>query len=186
MKSIVERLTPRERRTLAGIGLVFVLVVLFLTIVALGQRRGYFGSLRSAADLRVEARNAAASRDSAKADAQAWTDARRDLDKLRREAFYHKDEGISRLRLDLQQILGPLGVNPRDLKFDYVDYEKNKAQKVTATFTFSGSYGTLRRFLFAVEKFPRLLYVERVNFVSIEPKSGTLNLKIAMAAYYEL
>ncbi len=186
MKSVVDRLTPKERRALAGIGLVFVLVVLFLFIVALGQRRGYFGSLQSAEDLRLEARSAAAARDSAKADAQAWSDARRDLDKLRKEAFYHKDEGISRLRLDLQQVLGPLGVNPRDMKFDYVDYDKNKAQKVTATFTFGGTYATLRRFLFAVEKFPRLLYVERVNFVSIEPKTGMLNLKIAMAAYYEI
>jgi Tfp pilus assembly protein PilO len=186
MKSAAERLTIKERRTLAGLGAALVLVVLFLVVVALGQRRGYFGSLEAAGNLRLEAGTAEAERDSAKAGAQAWTEARRDLDKLRSETFYQKDEGISRLRLDLQQVLGPFGVSPRDLKFDYVDYEKDKAQKVTATFTFSGTYGTLRRFLFAVEKFPRLLYVERVNFVSIEPRSGTLNLKISMVAYYEL
>ncbi len=186
MRNIAEFVTPKERRTLAGLGLLVGLAFLFLVFGGLAQRRGYFRNLASADALRQEAWAAVAERDSAKASWRAWIDARRDLDKLRRESFYHKEEGIARLRLDLQQVLGSLGLNPADLKFDYADYEKDKAQKVTATFTFSGSYDTLRRFLFAVEKFPRLLFAERITFVSIESKSGSLNLKIAMAAYYEL
>jgi Tfp pilus assembly protein PilO len=186
MWKIAEFVTQRERRILTGLGLLVALALLFLIFGGLGERRGYFRSLASGDALRQDARSAEAERDSAKARWQAWDEARRDLGKLRREFFYHKDEGITRLRLDLQQVLGGLGLNPADLKFDYVNYEKDKAQKVSATFTFSGSYDTLRRFLFAVEKFPRLLFAERITFVSIEPRSGSLNLKIAMAAYYEL
>lgn len=186
MRNIAEFVTPRERRILAGLGLLVALALILLIFGGLGQRGGYFHILASTDGVRQESRAAEAERDSAKAGWLAWEDARRDLDKLHRESFYHKDEGIARLRLDLQQVLGSLGLSPADLKFDYADYEKDKAQKVTATFTFSGSYGTLRRFLFAVEKFPRLLFAERITFVSIEPRSGSLNLKIAMAAYYEL
>lgn len=186
MKNVADLLNPAERRTVAGLGLLFLAALLFLVFGGWGARRGYFRSLASEGDVRQEARQAEADRDAAKAGWQAWAGARGDLDKLHRDYFYHQDEGISRLRLDLQQILGSLGLNPMDLKFDYVEYEKDRAEKVTASFTFSGSYDTLRRFLFAVEKFPRLLYAERITFVSIEPQSGALNLRIAMAAYYEL
>lgn len=186
MRTIVESLSPRERRTLAGLGVLLFLALVFLVVFGLGQRHGYSKGLKDLEAARAEARTADQALESARTEWQRWSRARTDLDTLRREYFYHRDEGIARLRLDLQALFGGLGLNPPDVKFDYADYDKEKAQKVTATFTFSGSYEVLRRFLFAVEEFPRLLFVERVTFVSIEPRAGTLNLKIAMAAYYEL
>jgi len=186
MKSIVDYLEPRERRNLAGLGLLLILALLFFFLGALGQRRGYVRARESLASLQEDARTAEAARDAAKAEWQRWDEARLDLVKLHQDYFYHQDEGISKLRLDLQQLFNSLSLNPPDVKFDYVDYDKDKAQKVSVTFTFTGSYALLRRFLFAVEKFPKLLFVERITFVSIDPASGLLNLKIAVAAYYDL
>jgi len=186
MKSIVDYLEPRERRNLAGLGLLLILALLFFFLGALGQRRGYVRARESLASLQEAARTAEAARDAAKAEWQRWDEARLDLLKLHQDYFYHQDEGISKLRLDLQQLFNSLSLNPPDVKFDYVDYDKDKAQKVSVTFTFTGSYALLRRFLFAVEEFPKLLFVERITFVSIDPASGLLNLKIAVAAYYDL
>jgi len=186
MKSIVEYLEPRERRNLAGLSLLFILALLFFLIGALGQRRGYVRARESVANLQGDARTAEAARDAARAEWQRWDEAQLDLVKLHKDYFYRQDEGISKLRLDLQQLFDSLGLNAPDVKFDYVDYDKDKAQKVSVTFTFTGSYALLRRLLFAVEEFPRLLFVERITFVSIDPASGLLNLKIAVAAYYDL
>jgi Tfp pilus assembly protein PilO len=186
MKSIVEYLAPRERRNLAGISLLFVLALLFFFFGALGQRRGYLRAQDSLASLQADARTAEAARDAAQAEWRRWDEARLDLVTLHKDYFYHQGEGITKLRFDLQKLFNSLGLNTSDVKFDYVDYEKDKAQKVSVTFTFTGSYALLRRFLFAVEEFPRLLFVERITFVSIDPASGLLNLKIAVAAYYDL
>lgn len=186
MKNAAEYLAPKDRRILAGLGLAFVLALLVLIFGGLGQRRGTFNRLESLVAVRNETRAVEIARDSARAEWLGWDGARVDLDALRRDYFYHQTDGIARLRLDLQKIFNSLGLSPADVKFDYVDYEKDRAQKVTVTFTFSGSYGLLRRFLFAVEQFPKLLFAERVDFVSIETRNGSLNLKIALAAYYEL
>jgi Tfp pilus assembly protein PilO len=186
MKSIADHLDKRERRNLAGLGLVFVLALLFFFLGGLGQRRGYFQARDSLASLQADARTARDTRDAAQAEAHRWDEAGLDLAALHKDYFYHQGEGISRLRLDLQQLFNSLSLSTSDVKFDYVDYEKDKAQKVSVTFTFTGSYALLRRFLFAVEEFPRLLFVERIAFVSIDPASGLLNLKIAVAAYYDL
>ena len=186
MKNIAEYLERGERRNVAVLGLVFVLALLFLVFVALGQRRGYHRAAGDLEVLRAEAQSADAVRSEAKGEWFRWDEARLDLETLHRDYFYHKDQGISKLRLDLQQLFNGQGLNPSDLKFDYADYEKDKAQKVSATFTFSGSYELLRRFLFSVEEFPRLLFVERITFVSIDSGSGSLNLKIAVAAYNDL
>ncbi len=186
MKSIAEFLERRERKRLAVIGLVFVLSLLFLVFIALGQRRGYYRATGDLEAVRAEARSADQVRGEAKAEWLRWDEARIDLETLHRDYFYHRDQGISKLRLDLQQLFNGQGLRPSDLKFDYADYEKDKAQKISATFTFSGSYELLRRFLFSVEEFPKLLFVERITFVSIDPASGSLNLKIALAAYHEL
>jgi Tfp pilus assembly protein PilO len=186
MKSIAERLERRERRNLAGLGLLLVLALVFFILGGLGQKRGYSRSQESLASLRADARTAEDARYAAKAEWRRWDQARLDLVTLHKDFFYHQDEGISKLRLDLQKLFNSLSLNTADVKFDYVDYEKDKAQKVSVTFTFTGSYALLRRFLFAVEEFSRLLFVERITFVSIDPASGLLNLKIAVAAYYDL
>lgn len=186
MNNAADLLTPKDRRILAGLGAVCLLAILFLVLGGLGQRRGARTRLESLAAAQNETRLAEAARDSARTEWQSWEDARLDLAGLRRDYFYRRADGIARLRLDLQKIFNSLGLAPADVKFDYTDYDKEAAQKVTVTFTFSGSYGLLRRFLFAVEKFPKLLFAERVDFLSIETRSGALNLKIALTAYYEL
>jgi len=43
----------------------------------------------------------------------------------------------------------------------------------------------LKRLLDLIERHPRLIHVEKIDFVNIAKTGGTLDLKITIAGYYE-
>jgi hypothetical protein len=56
---------------------------------------------------------------------------------------------------------------------------------VTADFRFTANYAGLKRLLDAVERHARFLHVERVDFLSMTKKPGTIDLRVSFAGYYE-
>jgi len=184
MKEIVRLLEPREKRILAG--LAALLGVLAVCLVILAWSTG--GAVqRQAARVKTLDRQAGAAereRTSLRAEVSRWEDARLDSQALRRDRFYRERNGVNDLRLDLQKIFSGVGLEFPQAKFDYVELDKEQARKVEVSFNFSGSYALLKRFLADVEKQPRFLFVERVNFLNIDSSSGNLLLKVTLAAYY--
>jgi Tfp pilus assembly protein PilO len=59
-------------------------------------------------------------------------------------------------------------------------------KKVVAGFTFEGTYSGLKRFLSVVERSPKFLTLERIDFLNTGSETGALQLKIELAAYYAM
>jgi Tfp pilus assembly protein PilO len=185
MKELFEKLTGREKATLGALAAAVLAVLAFLVFGSLGQKRAYE---RAGETLDVLTNAYTKSKDTlaaAVAEAGRWEDAGRDLEEIRTKYFYEDAQGIKPLRLDLERILRESGIRVAQIGYNYEDLEKGKVKRVVASFNFSGNYGSLKRFLSVVERFPRFLTVERIDFLNTASQTGTLELKIEIAGYYE-
>jgi Tfp pilus assembly protein PilO len=184
MNGIFESFKDAERKRLRLLLIVLGLSLVFLFLISFRERRSFrrlenelAAQKASLAKLETEQAGAAAER-------ARWEQAARDLEKLRSERFYQDKDGINVLRLDLQKLLAESGVAARSLKFDYADLEKERARKVSVTFNFTGSYPLLKRFLDTVERFPKFLSLERLDFVRIAGGGNSIELRVVLAGYY--
>jgi len=186
MKELVSLLEPKEKKILAGLSVLWGALVIFLVAFALGAGGASHRRVATVRTLSRESEAAGRERTSLRLELSLWEEARRDGQALRKDYFYRETNGINELRLDLQKIFAGVGLEFPQAKFDYSELGKEKARKVAVSFNFSGSYGLLKQFLADVEKQPRFLFVERVNFLNIDTGSGNLLLKITLAAYYAI
>jgi hypothetical protein len=185
MLDIFYDLTEKERKQLRLLGLLFLLGLVFFVFGSLRERRAY---LRLAGQLASQ-RGAYSEADKARAAAgrewARWEEADKNLAELKSRYFYQETDGINGFSLDLQKIFAEAGITPRSLKFDYADLEKAKSQKVNVTFNFTGSYTVLKRFLGIVERFPKFLFLERLDFLRITGEGSALELRVILAGYFE-
>lgn len=183
MKEIFSYLNESERKVVRLLFLLLLLVVLFLFFVSLGERRGYF-ELRSELQAREKvAAEAANSRMASVEQKSRWEQAYRDMDDLKKTYFY-KEEGVNELRLDLEKIFAESGITARSLRYNYATLEKESINKINVTFTFTGSYLILKKFLDTIERFPRFLLLEKIDFMKISGEGNILELRIILAGYY--
>lgn len=115
----------------------------------------------------------------------SWEATRKDLEETKAKYLYGGDKGIQDLRLDLQQLFQETGVRSPQVAYEYFDFPKERVRRVHVSFSFSGSYFLLKRFLHAVEQFPKFVFVERIDFLDVNSLSGRIELKIILAGYYE-
>ncbi|MFB0565579.1 MAG: hypothetical protein ACETWK_07870 [Candidatus Aminicenantaceae bacterium] len=113
-----------------------------------------------------------------------WKKAPLDIEELRTNYFYMEEEGINQLRLDLQKIFNESRINISQIKYGYNMFEDERIKKVIATFDFSGSYFSLKKFIHTVEEFPKFLIVEKIDFLDTSTERDSLILRITMAGYY--
>lgn len=107
------------------------------------------------------------------------------MDELKRTRFYSDVQGFQDLRLDLQALFDAAGVTVGDIVYGHTDYPRDGLHRVSVEFSFNGSYASLKLFLDRVERFPKFLFVEKIDFQNIGLRPGLLELKITMAGYYE-
>jgi hypothetical protein len=186
MKELFRLLSGKERRTLVVLAAASGLALLSLVFVAAVEMRNYRRADASARTLAADLVKAEAARDEAGAEARRWEVAGRDLEKLRTERFYDETREIRALRLDLQRIFAEAGIQVSKIGYQYSDMEKGKMKKVVAGFTFGGTYGGLKRFLSVIERSPKFLTIERIDFPNTGQETGALQLKIELAAYYAM
>jgi len=185
MKELINLLNAKERRTAAIAGAVFgagILILLFLSI-----REGRAAS-RTASDLQAAEQNYQAlsrTRNEAKKEWQSWVDAEKDIVSLRAGVFFDGKKITRDLRLTLQQLFDAAGIPVTDITYGYTEVGKGRIQKVVVEFHYSGNYAMFKRLLDTIEKNPRLLHVEKVDFQTIGKQPGLLEVKISLAGYYE-
>jgi len=185
MKELFKLLTDREKRTLSVLAGAAVLVLLLFLFVSLGALRSYGRSEASLTKLTTELGKARESWNRASAESGRWDEAKGDLEAFRTKYFYDDKQGIRDLRLDLEKVFAEAGIRVSQIGYKYANLEKGKARKVVAAFTFRGNYATLKTFLAVIERFPKFLILERIDFPNTGSVTGSLELKIELAGYYE-
>ncbi len=175
-----------ERRTIVVLAAASGLALLALIFVAGAEVRSFRRADASVRARAAELVKAEAARDAAAVEAGRWEEAGRDLEKLRTERFYDESREIRDLRLDLERVFDEAGIRVSQISYKYSDLAKGKMRKVVAGFTFGGTYVGLKRFLSVVERSPKFLTLERIDFPFTGMDQAILQLKIELAAYYAM
>ncbi len=186
MRNVFRHLSPREKQVLRTLSLSLVLALVFLVFISLRERRTYFQT-RDISDARVrESVELKKVQTQKKLEWERWRQAILDLAELKAKYFYDDAQGINELRLDLQNIFDDAGVSVTGINYSYSQFPKEAIKKVSAAFHLTGSYLNLKQFIDLVEKFPRFITLERVDFLKINTEDDSLDLNIVLAGYYEM
>lgn len=175
----------RERRTAAWVGAVLGTAACLLVVFSIRARSQAVRTGQAYEAALAEAKSIGSERDRAKTSREAWADAQKDIAKLKGAWMYDPKDAVRGLRLDLERIFDASGIATNDIIYGYAPVPKTRLQKVTAEFRFSGNYSVLKRLLDIVERHPRLLYAEKIDFVSFGKVPGQLELRVSLAGYYE-
>ncbi len=184
MNAFSEILNDRERTTLRRLALSAVLIVVLSVVVSTQQRN----SSDRAGDVRDEQarsyRTVDGSRQAKAIEWQRWQEAAKDLEFFRSRYLYDDKEGGNALRLDLEQIFNRAGLRVSQIGYSYAEMDKGEVKKMVATFGYSGSYQGLKRLLAIIERFPKFLVVEKIDFTNTGAGSGILQVRLTLAGYY--
>ena len=184
MNGLFSALNEKERRQLRLLCLLVLVAVFGLVLFSLGKRRSYQLSLETLRAREKLAASAEAKLAESAAQWAKWQEAGQDIKDLKEKFFYPGSGDISPLRLDLQTVFSEAGVSTRSFRYHYVSADKERIGKINVTFTLIGSYAVLRRFLQALEKFPKFLLLEKIDFLKVGADGSILELRITLAAYY--
>ena len=185
MNELLSLLNAKERRAASVIGVVCAAALLLALVVSV---KAGAGARRAASELAAAEKNYRAlslTRSESRKEWQAWQDAEKDLTEVREKYFYPEKKVLEDMRLDLEQIFNTVGISVTDITYGYTEVSKGSIRKETADFHFVGNYMILKRLLDLIERHPRLIHVERIDFISIGRSPGALDLKITIAGYYE-
>ncbi|MBN2408307.1 MAG: hypothetical protein JXE07_01100 [Candidatus Aminicenantes bacterium] len=184
MKELFSILSEKQRARLKRLGLLFLVALFVFVFFSLAQRRSYY-RLASQLKSRQTAALAAADKQAQSAAAwEQWEQTQKDVDFLKEKFFYHEGQEINELRLDLRKIFLDSGINARSFKYNYAELEKERIGKISVTFNFTGSYPVLKRFLQMIERYPKFLLLEKIDFLKISDGGTILELRIMLAGYY--
>jgi len=186
MKEIFDSLNQKEKRILKVFFLLVVLAFFLLFFVALKEKDTYFRTLSFLSSKKIEFQKLNLSKMEKEREWLRWEKARQDIKELKTNYFYDEGEGINRLRLDLQKIFDESNIEVTQIRYTYTGFEREKIKQVSITFNLSGTYFSLKKFINSVEKLPKFLAVEKVDFLDTSAKGGFIKLKITLAGYYAL
>ena len=185
MKEIVDLLTRRDKRVLIVLAVVLAVFLVFDVFVAQARKGRYFAALESRSQADSTYQKAQAQLDSKREEWGQWEEAMADLGALRKEYLYSKAVVATQMRLDLEKILQQTGFFVPAMDYEYEEFEREKLEKVRISFMITGPYDRIKRFIHAVENFPKFLVLEGVDFLDIAAGSAILKLRIHLAGYYE-
>ncbi|UCC38248.1 MAG: hypothetical protein JSV96_10390 [Candidatus Aminicenantes bacterium] len=187
MKETFDLLSDREKKILGLPCLFLGVVLLFLLVISLPQRGSYFRALSSQSAKQGEYEQVNTTVIEKKEEWLRWQEASRDIEDIGKKYFYKEKDGFNQLRLDLEQILSKARMRILGRKrYDYAEYEQERVKKVNISFNLSGSYMALKQIIDTVERFPKFLVIEKIEFLDIDPARGDLELRVILAGYYEI
>lgn len=186
MKETFNYFNHRERIILEIVSFLLIIALAFLFFVGMKERNVYFHSLSSLSSKENEYQEMNLKKREKEREWQSWEKTVQDIRELHESHFYDEKEGIHNLRQDIQKIFNEANVQISQIRYTSVKFEKEKFKKINISFTFSGNYFGLKKFADAVEKFPKFLTLENIDFLETSATGGLLKLKMTLAAYYVL
>ncbi len=186
MNALFDVLNRNEKKALGRLAIAVCLFLALGSVLALRQRNAYLAAREAMTGLSSGSRKAEAALARAKNEWQRWQDAHRDLESFRTTYFYDAKTCIPTLMQDIRRIFSQAGANVSQIAYDYGEMAKGQIGRIGLTFSYRGSYQELKRFLSIIERFPRFLTIEKIDFVTTGSDGGPLNLKISLAGYYEI
>lgn len=185
MKEIFNFISDKEKKILGFLCVLLGMGLIFIVLFSFPQKSSYFKALSSLTDIQKKSQELESKSLVKKREWQRWQEARRDMDELGTKYFYDEKDVTQKLRLDLEKIFRDVKVHVNKIRYVYVDLRGLKIKKVNASFSLRGSYLSLKRFIHAVEKFPKFLFIERIDFLDIDTTRDALELRVVLAGYYE-
>ena len=114
-----------------------------------------------------------------------WEATLADLQSLREKNLYSGDDALFQIRLDLEKIFQANNMIIPDLEYEYESFPDSGLGLIKLGFIMTTDYNRLKRFIYAVESFPRFLMLEKIDFLEIDSGSGRLRLRLQVAGWYE-
>jgi Tfp pilus assembly protein PilO len=186
MKEIFNSLSQKERKVLKIVTALLISALLILTFIALMERNAYSRSLSFLSSKEKEYQKLNPGKIKEERKWQRWEKALLDIEELKASYFYDEKKDPNQLRLDLQKIFEESRMNVSQIRYTYTQFEIEKIKKVSISFNISGSYFSLKKFINSVEKLPRFLLVEKIDFLETSADGNFLALKMSLAGYYAL
>jgi len=185
MKALLDLLTAPERRILALLCALLAAALVFQVGFATREKRAYREGMEILSSHQTEYEQLKEKNRKKKREWGLWDQARRDVVEVESRYLYREDRNVNELRLDLRKIFNRAGIPASsELKYDYGDLEGKELRRVKVSFVFKGSYAFLKRLLYEVEKYPKFLMIERIDFLDIDTRTGKLELNVELAGYY--
>jgi hypothetical protein len=185
MKELYDLLDQRERKILAFLCILVALALLFYFFIALGKKNAYSRTIEDLSSKRAAFQALDAGKKEKESQWKLWQNAVQDMEELGEKYFFVKGNAIFQLRRRLQKIFRDVSLQPPPMRFEYSNFEKEEINKVLITFNITSSYPVLKRFVHAIERLPKFLVIERIDFLDIDSRTGRLRLKAMLAGYYE-
>jgi len=184
MKDMNEVLLTGEKAVLRKLGLAALLLLAgsFLFFIRV---RDYHSDLKNemlTATGRIASTRMELSR--AKERLELWRQAGLDVEEVRSRRIFGASTAVQDMRLGLQSIFDEAGVGASDLSFAYADQDRERLGKITVTFTFRGRYPAFKKLLGIIEKDPRFLVVEKLDFQDTGTGSGLMRIRFTLAGYH--
>jgi len=184
MKEIFNLLDRREKRVAALLSSLLGMALIFFLLGSLPQVRHYSRLVSSLRSKEKSYQTAGQKTTERREEWLRWQQAQKDLEDLRKKYFYDKDVQ-PKLRLDLERIFSEADVRVSSIEFSYVELKKEKTNRVNISFNLRSSYPSLKKFIYLVEKFPKFLVIEKIDFLSSESGQEVLELRVILAGYHE-
>ncbi len=186
MKELFDLLEVKERKFLVALCILLAAVLIFHSAFALREKREYFRSMDILPAQQAEYERIRELNSEKKIEKMRWDEARQDIADIEEKYFYRKDEDINELREDLRKVFRNAQIQvTSDLRFEYSEFEGKEMNTVRVSFRTTGFYHALKKLLHSIERYPKFLMVERIDFLDIDVQSGRIELRIELVGYYE-
>lgn len=176
-------LSRKEKTTIIWLLFLVFLAFLFYVLVGSKQKRTYVRAMAQLEVKRKELSKVQQEKEEKQGRWLRWQQTHTDMEELRTGYFYSDDQGLE-LRRDLQKIFDETGVRVSGLGYEYAEFEGEQIKRAQVSFDIAVNYFTLKRFIHAVERFPKFLIVEKIDFLDIDPQGG-FKIRLTLAAYRE-
>lgn len=184
MPELIELLSLAERKRLRGLGLVAGLLVLLVIVSLFFWSYRLNGIRAEAVRLTSELERISKQNEQARQEFQSWQETRKDLEELEATAFYRGADGLEAFRQDLKNLFQQSGLTVPPINYQYDETGKKQFNRMAASFAVRFSYPVLKKFLYRVETWPRILVLDQLNFQKIDNITGILDLRITLSGYY--
>ena len=185
MSDLSDVLDDKDKRTLVRLAAAAALLAALFAVVWVRERGASSGVRAELARLQTQSLEAKKQLAGARLEEARWREAQRALDSFRGTYFYSDQNGIEALRLDLERIFEQAGLRTPTMDYRYADMGKEKVKRIVTSFSYTGTYSSLKKFLSIIENTPRFLVIDEIDFMNTGSGGGPLTLRMTLAGYYE-